>query len=73
VLVAEVAERGAEDGAGPEVHVDAPWPAYDRMTGAAIVARLRAETPEVAAAVSLYEASHKGRRSVLEAAARSMR
>jgi hypothetical protein len=73
VLVAEVADLGAEDGAGAEVRVDEPWPGYDRMTAAAIIARLRGETPEVAAAVSLYETSHKARRSVLEAAARSMR
>lgn len=58
---------------GPEVHVAAPWAGYGRMTAAAIVGRLRTETPEVAAAVSLYEASGKGRSSVLEAAARSMR
>ncbi|MEA2362958.1 MAG: hypothetical protein QOD71_2103 [Thermoleophilaceae bacterium] len=73
VLVAEVAEQGAEDGAGAEIRVEAPWPGYDRMTAAEIIGRLRGETPEVGAAVSLYEASHKARRSVLEAAARSMR
>jgi hypothetical protein len=31
VLVAEVAEEGAEDGAGPELHIDEPWEGYDRM------------------------------------------
>ncbi|MBA3261274.1 MAG: hypothetical protein H0T69_02125 [Thermoleophilaceae bacterium] len=73
VLVAETAEQGAEGGAGPEIHVEEPWPGYNRMTAAEIIARLRTETPVVAAAVSLYEAPHKTRRSVLEAAARSMR
>lgn len=72
-LVAEVADEAAAEGAGPEVRVQAPWPGYGRMTAAEIIARLRAETPEVAAAVSLYEASRSGRRPVLEAAARGMR
>jgi hypothetical protein len=72
-LVAEVAERGAEEGAGAEVHVDEPWPGYSRMTAAAINARLRTAPPAVAAAVSLYEAGAKGRTSVLEAAARRAR
>ena len=58
---------------GPEVHVAEPWPGYGRMTAAAIIGRLRAATPEVSAAVSLYEASGKGRSSELEAAARGMR
>jgi hypothetical protein len=72
-LVAESAERGAEEGAGAEVHVDEPWAGYTRMTAADIRARLRVEPPAVAAAVSLYEASSKGRSSVLEAAARRVR
>jgi hypothetical protein len=72
-LVAEVAEEGAEDGAGAEVTVDEPWPGYDRMNAADITDRLVAEDTEVAAAVSLYEASRKGRASVLEAASRSLR
>jgi hypothetical protein len=73
VLVAEVAEQGAEDGAGAEVRVEEPWPGYDRMPAAEIVARLRTETPEVGAGVTLYEATHKNRRSVLDAAARATR
>jgi hypothetical protein len=72
-LVAESAERGAEEGAGAEVHVAEPWPGYTRMTAADIKNRLRAEPVTVAAAVSLYEASSKGRSSVLEAAARRVR
>src|SRR5215211_5242430 len=34
VLVAETAEAGAEDGAGPELRVDPPWEGYDQMTAA---------------------------------------
>jgi hypothetical protein len=71
-LVAETAETGAEDGAGAEVAVDEPWPGYDQMTAADIEERLLAEGPETAAAVSLYEASRKGRASILEAASRTM-
>jgi hypothetical protein len=40
------------------------------MSAADISDRLQAEDASVAAAVTLYEASHKGRSSVLEAAAR---
>ena len=42
------------------------------MTAAEIRQRLRAEGPEAAAAVRLYEAANKGRSSVLEAAAREI-
>ena len=71
-LVAETAESGAEDGAGAEVDVDEPWPGYDEMTAPDIEERLQAEGPEGAAAVSLYEASRKGRASIIEAASRTM-
>jgi hypothetical protein len=71
-LVAEAAEAGAEDGAGAEVDVDVPWPGYDEMTAPDIEERLQVEGPEAAAAVSLYEASRKGRASILEAASRTM-
>ena len=65
--------RSGGNGAGPEIHVDEPWPGYNRMTAADIRDRLRAAPETVAAVVSLYEASRKGRTSVLEAAARGMR
>jgi hypothetical protein len=73
VLVAEVAEEGAEDGAGPELHIDEPWEGYDRMAAVEVCDRLTAATAELAAAVELYEATHRGRRSVLEAAGRALR
>jgi hypothetical protein len=72
-LVAEVAEEGAEEGAGPELHVDAPWDGYDSMTAADIRDRLAAATAEEAAAVELYEAAGKGRSSVLAAAEQALR
>jgi hypothetical protein len=52
--------------------VDEPWPGYDEMTAPDIEDRLVTEGPETAAAVSLYEASRKGRASILEAASRTM-
>jgi hypothetical protein len=73
VLVAEVAEEGAEDGAGPELHVDPPWAGYDEMTAPEIRDRLAAGGPVLAAAVDLYETTHKSRRTVLDAAARALR
>jgi hypothetical protein len=73
VLVVESAEEGAEDGAGPEVTIEPPWDAYDQMTAADIRDRLEAATPVEAAAVELYESTHKNRRTVIDAAARALR
>lgn len=73
VLVAEAAEEGAEDGAGAELHVEPPWESYDQMTAADIRDRLTAATAAEAAAVELYEAAGKKRRSVLDAAERALR
>jgi hypothetical protein len=73
VLVAEVAEEGAEDGAGPELHIDEPWEGYDRMAAVEVCDRLTAATAELAAAVEHYESTRRSRRSVLEAAGRALR
>lgn len=73
VLVAEVAEEGAEEGAGAELHVDEPWDAYDEMNAPEIRDRLAAADPALAAAVSLYETTHKSRRTVLDAAERALK
>jgi hypothetical protein len=73
VLVAEVAESGAEDGAGPELEVEEPWENYDRMTAEEIGDRLSAASREAVAAVQLYEAVTKSRDSVLEATERRLR
>jgi hypothetical protein len=73
VLVAEVAEEGAEDGAGPELHIDPPWDGYDQMTAPEIRDRLTGAGAAMAGAVELYEATHKGRATVLEAAARALK
>ena len=70
VLVVESAEAGAEDGAGAELTVEAPWDGYDQMTAADIRDRLSAATAVEAAAVELYERTGKNRRTVIDAAAR---
>ena len=72
VLVAEVAEEGAEEGAGAELTVEPPWDVYDHMTAADIKDRLAAATAVEAAAVELYESTHRNRRSVMDAAARAL-
>ncbi len=73
VLVAEVAEEGAEHGAGPELNVEEPWDSYDEMTAPEIRDRLAAADPVLAAAVNLYETTHKSRRTVIEAAERALK
>jgi hypothetical protein len=72
VLVAEVAEEGAADGAGAELHVDEPWAGYDRMPAPEVRRRLAGEDPTTAAAVKLYEIAGKKRRSILEVADRKL-
>jgi hypothetical protein len=71
VLVAESAETGAEDGAGAELRIEEPWEGYSSMTASEIRRRLRSADAATAAAVTLYEAGHKGRSTVLEAASDS--
>ena len=71
-LVAETAEPGAEDGAGAELHVEEPWPNYDRMHAAEIVDQLGASDGAQLAVVRLYEESHRRRREVLEATDREL-
>jgi hypothetical protein len=73
VLVAETAEDGAEGGAGPELHIDPPWDGYDKMTAADIRDRLIGASAAEAATVELYEAAHKSRRTVMDAAARALK
>jgi hypothetical protein len=73
VVVAEVADPGAEEGPGPEISVAEPWDGYRQMKAADIVDRLAAATPAELAVVQLYESTHKRRKTVLEAAAYSQR
>jgi hypothetical protein len=66
-LVAEFAEEGAEEGAGPEIHVDEPWGGYRRMKVADIQERVALAGMAELAVVQLYESTHRNRRSILDA------
>jgi hypothetical protein len=72
VLVDEVAETGAEDGAGAEVHVDEPWENYDELGADDVVDRITGASTAVLAAVGLYEQTHRRRKTVLEAVEREL-
>ncbi len=72
-LVAALADPGAEDGAGPELHVEEPWPDYREMTALQITKRLADATPAEVAVVRLYESAHRKRRDVLRATEKALR
>jgi hypothetical protein len=72
-LVAESADPGVHDGDGAQVTIDQPWPGYDEMRAVEVADRLRAAGPDLISVVRLYEAAHKGRRSVLAATDRALR
>jgi hypothetical protein len=72
-LVEELAEPGAEDGAGAEVHVDEPWDGYTQMNAKDVIARLTVASPAELAAVQLYESGNRGRQTILAAARRALR
>ena len=73
VVVEELAEPGAEDGAGAQVRVDEPWDGYAHMTARDITARLGDASQAELAAVQLYESTHKQRESVISAVQRELR
>ena len=74
VPVAEFGETGAAEEPGAEIHVDEPWEGYGRLTAAEVKGRLDGDaTPELLAAVVLYEGLGKGRRSVIDAAERRLK
>ena len=71
--MAESADRGAEDGAGPEIEVAEPWPDYRRMNADALVERIAGASAAEVAVVQLYETSHRARKTVLFAAERRLK
>lgn len=71
-FVRSSADPGAEDGAGATVRVDEPWPGYRAMTAPDITDRLVVADVATLAAVKLYEASNRKRRTVLSAADRRL-
>ena len=65
-LVAKAADAEASEAPpGPELHVDEPWEGYRRMKVDEIVSRLEGQSPEVLAAVELYETTHRHRGGIL--------
>jgi hypothetical protein len=72
-LVEEFAEPGAEGGAGPELHIREPWKGYREMSAREITARLAEMPAAELAAIELYETSHRGRQTILDAVARQLR
>lgn len=73
VLVDEVADPGAEDGAGAEVHVDEPWDHYNELGADDVIERITGAPTAELAAVQLYEQTHRRRKTVLEAVERELR
>lgn len=65
----ELVETEGGGSPGAELHVDAPWDGYERMTAADIVDRLIVADDAEKAVVRLYEQQHKRRKSILAATA----
>jgi len=72
-LVDEVAEPGAEDGAGAQVRIAEPWKGYARMNAREVIARLADTSAAQLAAVRLYETGNRGRQTVLAAVDRQLK
>jgi hypothetical protein len=72
-IVEEVAEPGAEDGAGAQIHVAPPFDGYDALRAADVVARLRGADIAQLGTIELYEQTHRRRRTVLDAVARELK
>ena len=72
-VVEEFAEPGAEEGAGPELHIEPPWDGYQEMNAKQVISRLASATSAELAAVQLYESSERRRQTILNAAQRELR
>jgi hypothetical protein len=72
VVVAESADAGAADGAGPEIHVAEPWEGYSDLNVKDITKQLATASPATLAVVRLYESGHRNRRTVLQAVERRL-
>jgi hypothetical protein len=71
-LVEEVAEAGAEDGAGAQVRVAEPWDGFAVMRAADVIERVGQASPAELAAIELYELSTRKRQTVIAAAQREL-
>ncbi len=72
-LVREVAEPGAEDGAGATISVAEPWNGYGRMSAKDVIARAKSANAAQLAAMRLYESRHRSRQTVLAAVDRQLK
>ncbi len=71
-LAAELAEPGAEDGAGAEVRLAEPWPGYREFGARDIVERMAVSDAAELAAIQLFESAHRRRPTVLSAVHRAL-
>lgn len=65
VVVAESADAGAAEGAGPQITVGEPWKGYGSLTAKEVNDRLAAASPESLALARLYESANRNRVTVL--------
>lgn len=72
-VVATFAESGAEEGAGAQLDIEAPWEGYAEMKADAVIARIGEADAAELAVVELFESTHKKRQTVLNAAARRLK
>ena len=72
-LVESFAEKGAQDGAGAEIHVAEPWDGYREMKADDVIDRLAGSTTAVLATVQLYESSSRQRQRILTAVERELK
>jgi hypothetical protein len=73
VLVREEADPGAEEGAGAAITVAEPWNGYGHMNARDLIDRVPTATVAELAAMRLYEARHRARRTVLAAVDRQLK
>jgi hypothetical protein len=71
--VREVAEPGAEEGAGAQVRFAEPWDGYRAMRADDVIDRITGASAAELAAVELYELSGRRRQSVITAVQRELR
>jgi hypothetical protein len=62
------AETGGRDSVGAQVHLDEPWPGYDKMGLEEVLTRLQGASDVELAVVRAYEREHEARQAVLLAA-----
>jgi hypothetical protein len=72
-LVEEVADPGAEYGAGAQLRIAEPWDGYRTLKAADVIDRLSSVSAEVLVAVELYEQAGRNRKSVVAAAQRALK